>query len=164
MTLPDLITPQRGHLLTILGDLPDDEREQYTALSGCVFDPVAVADELEALIPECCVTHTWIDEDGRAYAAGGYYPVTPTTARSWMIVTRSAFADHAAELNRLAYAIGSGLLASGQASRIETWVLASRERAQRWYRRRLGLTHDATLRRYAGNGEDLAIYARFSEE
>lgn len=157
-----LIIPTREHLQTILPRLPADERAQYAALTGRRFDANAVADELLATMPQCLVAHTWIDRRGLAYAAGGFVEVAPGTAQSWMAVAEDAWADHAGELHRMAYDISSALLASGAVMRLETWVLASRERARRWYERRLGLKHEHTKARYA-SGEDVAVYVRFRE-
>lgn len=147
-------------LLDTLGvclHLPQDERDQFAELSGAEFDPeTATVFAWSQPGPKWCIA-----TDDKPLVACGYTVQRPGVYESWYLATAEAWRPHGKEVTARTVEIIQGMLA-GPAHRLETYCLASRKLARRWYSS-IGLHHEATLKRYSVHGADVVIYAAVSD-
>ena len=68
--------------------------------------------------------------------------------------------DNVGGVTRCTIEVIQGMLKAEHVHRIETLVLASREKARAWYNT-VGLEYESTLRNFGVNGEDAALYVAF---
>jgi RimJ/RimL family protein N-acetyltransferase len=135
--------------------LPEDEVRQAEAFSGLPFDPEYVAAQAYAQ-PEpfkfCAV-----DDEGHAIAVGGYVEQRPGVYRSYMLVADGAWERDGRALTLGVKRVMRDMFKAG-AHRLETFALANRHQAHRWYEV-LGMRREGRLHCYGAGGEDAVIYA-----
>lgn len=152
-----MITLRDPTLLDVLGvclTLPQEERDVYRVMSGQDFDPDAVAADLwNSGGPRWCMA----DEQGRPVVVGGFNRMRPGVFRSWFLATAEAWSQHGAEVTRITQEVIRGMLAQGEAHRLETVTLASKSRTRRWYDR-VGLQFESTLKGFGAGGEAAVMY------
>ena len=128
-----MITIRDSRILDILivgFDLPQEEKDQIAAFGGDMqWDHQRIA-ALCWQLPG--PKWTFITPDNRPIVTGGLTRLHKGVYRSWF-------------------------MASDHVHRIETLVLASREKARAWYNK-VGLQYESTLSSYGVNGEDAALY------
>jgi hypothetical protein len=147
--------PRLLDLVLICSQLSESERDQFTALGFGDFDPEALASMLYAKQGAKLL----LKVDGVPVACGGYDSVSPGVMQSWMVGTESGWATHGRAITRETRRFMRLLLGVEGIHRLQTMCLAERVQARRWYEA-IGLTHEATLRGFARDGRDCALYAR----
>ena len=135
--------------------MPQDERDNWTALTGQPYD----VDQI-AMGSFCQAGPKWvIKADDKPICVGGFVPQRPGVWRDFMINTPDAFTKHWFPVTRNARRAMDAMFASKQAHRIECVSLAGRDKAFRWYKI-LGYNKEATLYGYCANGADAIIFSR----
>lgn len=145
-------------LLFLARDMREDDWEQARALHGDM-----TPDELAArLMVKAGPKFTLLDAEGKPIIAGGYEPVADGVMQSWMLGTMDGWKLHWREITKASLWMMEALLESG-VRRLQTTVLASRTLTCRWYTKSLRMQPEGVWRRYGRGGEDVAIFARVSE-
>lgn len=141
------------HVMTVLQQMPEDEKVLFKAMTGDDFD----AENVLVAMADLPGTHHLFWADEKPVAVGGFIPQRKGVYRTWFIAPDSTWADHGAELTDLCGSLVKGMLDDGLAHRIETVTLADRAKARAWYER-IGLTFESTQRKYGSSGEDAVMY------
>lgn len=142
------------NLLVIARDIEVDEMHLWERMDGVAFGPQSIAMRLYNQRPE-----GWIIHNGdEPLAAAGFTQMRPGVYRTWMLAREKAWRDHAYGVTIIVRDAISLALSEKLAHRVETITLADRKRAIAWYPK-IGLTYEATHRKYGINGEDAVIYA-----
>lgn len=154
-----MITIRDSRILDILivgFDLPQEEKDQIAAFGGDMqWDHQRIA-ALCWQLPG--PKWTFITPDNRPIVTGGLTRLHKGVYRSWFMASPEAWTrDHAAGVTACTKEVVEGMLKSDHVHRIETLVLASREKARAWYNN-VGLQYESTLSSYGVNGEDAALY------
>lgn len=152
--------PREPSLLDILHvclHMRPDEVEQFQQFfgDGTPFDPDRAA---AMLYLKGGVKFVLYGEDGLPYCVGGYESVGPGVMQSWMAGTPEGWTKHWRVITRASRRVIKLLFAHAGVCRLQTNCLASRRAAMRWYRS-LGLKQVGTVRAFAPNGDDLALFA-----
>jgi hypothetical protein len=144
--------------LMIANRLPDDEMEQFCALTG---QEKYIAD-YAAINCFMCPGPKWVFklEDGTPLSVGGYTPTRPGVCIDFMMNTPESFSPrYWYTVTRNVRRIMDNMLAIGGAHRLECISLASRTKAREWYGV-LGLHFEGTMHGYCANGADAVLYSR----
>lgn len=142
-------------LLPICFNLSKDERDQYTALTGQIYDPEIVAAGT-ALRPG----PSWFVTDGeKPLAAAGFTMIRPKVYDTWMLATPEVWMHHSKALTKYVDDVMAMMLDTGGAHRLQCVALADRLIAHKWYGR-IGLAPEGTLRNYGCQGEDAILFSR----
>lgn len=145
------------NLLVITRDIEVDEMHLWERMDGLAFGPQAIAMRLYNYQPE-----GWIIHNGdEPLAAAGFIQLRPGVYRTWMLAREKAWRDYAQGVTALVRDAIATVLAEKLAHRVETITLADRKRAIAWYPQ-IGLTYEATQRKYGINGEDAVTYVALS--
>ena len=157
MKLPsNVVQASLWHMLHVAEGMREDEIEQYLALSGAdSFDPNDVAASL--WLKHGCAFSV-LNDKGLPVICGGYYPSTPGLWHSWAIGTYEGWEKHWRAATKATRALIQELFDNG-ARRLETVCLASREEANHWHTKGLGLQLDDVWHNYGAHGEDVRLYA-----
>lgn len=142
-------------LFQLCAAMRPDERAQWEALVG----PFDVEEAVCRLFQLPGVKNSLFAGD-RLLIAGGYYEVSPGVWRSWMVGTPDAWRDHWRSITEATRFVMDCLLEEPTIRRLETHAMASRTLTGRWYEKGLGMEKEGILRRYALNGDDVAVYSR----
>lgn len=140
-------------LLDLIGvccELPADELAQDIAFRGA---PEGVEDRASRLFRAPGPKWTIAPAGGRAVACGGLIPLRPGVAETWFLATPDAWVPGITELVESVKC--DALL--HEYHRIETYCLASRLHAQKWYTR-MGLHKEATLQKFCADGQDAVLF------
>jgi hypothetical protein len=134
--------------------MPQDERDNFEALTGQKFDVDSIA------IGNFTVPGPkWvIKADGEPICVGGFVPQRPGVYRDFMINTPEAFSKYWFPVTRIARRAMDSMLRTG-AHRLECISHHSREDAFKWYSV-LGYNKEATLYGYCANGADAVLFSR----
>jgi hypothetical protein len=147
-----------SEILWLCTNARPDEREQYSAIGGQPWEPNEVAAEITAKTG----TKWVIRDNGMPVVAMGYDHVVNDVWQSWMIGTMESWDRYWRTITKVCRKIMSAMLDVG-AKRLQTCVLASREKTCEWYVRGLKMRYEGTLDGFGANGEAMAIYARVKE-
>lgn len=150
--------PTLEETLAICRNARPDERHQYQALTGLPWDAEAVA---ESIMSKTGMKWAFLD-DGVAFVLGGYDHVVNDVYQSWMVGTMDDWGTHWRSITKTSRKIMQAVLDSG-ARRLQTCVLASREKTCEWYVRGLKMNLEGYMRGFGANGETMAMYARVRE-
>lgn len=152
-----LEVPTLRDLIVLCSQMRPDEIEQYLALTGAeTFDFERAAVGMYS-IPG--VKFVLTNASGQLLVAGGFEEVRPRVWRSWMTGTMDAWSGHWRSITEASRFVMDCLFEDG-AQRIETWALADRAGACRWYEQGLRMSRDGVLPNYAADGRDVVIYSR----
>lgn len=159
-----MITIRESKILDILivgCDLPQEEKDQIVAFGGAEFDHQRIA-ALCWQLPG--PKWSFVKADGTPIVTGGLTRLHKGVYRSWFMASPEAWSQtNAGGVTRCTIEVIQGMLKSDHVHRIETLVLASREKARAWYNK-VGLEYESTLRNYGVNGEDAALYVAFKPQ
>jgi hypothetical protein len=147
--------PKLDELRFICARLSASERDQYEALGFGDFQPEALAEALHAKPGPKLLMRA----DGVPVACGGYDSVGVGVMQSWMVGTVEGWARHGRAITRETRRFMRVLLSVEGIRRLQTMCLADRAEARRWYEA-IGLDFEGTLRGFAQDGRDCALYAR----
>lgn len=154
---PRLVPVLLSDLVLLAHRMRADEKDQWCAVTGeAEYDPDMAA-RMFAQVGG--VSWCMVDAAGDPLAAGGFEEVRPKVWQTWMAGTQAAWDVHWRRLTRECRRLGDGLLASGRAHRIQTYALAERAAAHRWYEA-LGQRHEGTLERFFADGRDAVCYVK----
>ena len=143
-------------LVFLCANSRDDEVAQYEALVGD-WHPVTAA---SWLWHRGGVRAALLDNLGSPICAGGWYPVEEGIYQPWMVGTQAGWDYHWRDVHQFARWMTEQVMAHPAGlRRLQMMAPLSRPGALAWYER-LGLEREAVLRRYARNGEDVALHAR----
>lgn len=160
MTL-SLGTPNMMDLLRVCCTPQEDEREQYIAMTGEDWIVDDVASELFLKAGPKFVLLT--EDDERAVAVGGFDLLLPNVWNTWMIAVDGVWQDYGSEITYHCRETLKLMFTQGEARRIQTLALTSREKACNWYEKGLRMRRESVARNYGTGGEDIACYVRFRE-
>jgi hypothetical protein len=154
--------PSALDIAWLCGAMRADEIQQWLALTGRTeYDADLAARGLLALAgPSFCL----VDRSGIPFCAGGFEEVRPKVWQTWMVGTEDGWARYWRAITKYSVTLADNLLADGSAHRIQTYALASRERAHEWYERGLKMQFEATHRRFFADGQDAVCFARVQED
>ena len=155
MILDTTTEPRLLELVFICSQLSDSERDQFTALGFGEFDSEALASMLYAKSGPKLL----LKVDGVPVACGGYDSVSPGVMQSWMVGTEQGWAKYGRAITRETRRFMRVLMGVEGIHRLQTMCLADRAEARRWYEA-IGLSYEATMRGFARDGRDCALYAR----
>jgi hypothetical protein len=146
--------PSMVDFLWVLGQLPEEEVEQFEIFTGhnLVIDEVAATFYGRQT--------SWVlTADKEPIVIAGYDELRPGVWQDWLFSTPAAWSEaHWRTVTRRCRAGMDAMLEAG-AHRLQCVSLASRIQAHRWYRP-LGLEQEGVLRGYGVNGEDAIMFAR----
>lgn len=149
MTLVDAIVVGRA--------LPRDEIEQIEAFSDETFSVESLAVQLfSAPGPKWTLR---VEETGEPMVVAGLIPVGPNVWRTWFLANQRAWDEYGREVTVQTAKTLKKLLENVDQVRVETLCLATRKRAQEWYKA-IGLTYESTLHGYGVNGEAAVMYVK----
>ena len=153
-----LRAPTLEEALLICRSARPDEQEQFHALTGRAWDAEVVAAEVVAKDGL-----KWVALDnGHPFVMGGYDHVVNAVYQSWMVGTMVDWRTHWRSITKVSRKVMQAVLDSG-ATRLQTCVLASREKTCEWYVRALKMNFEGHMRGFGANGETMAMYARVKE-
>jgi hypothetical protein len=131
--------------------VPEDDRKQYAAHSGYAYDAESVAAEVFA-----APGPKWgVYKGTQPLVVGGFLPKRPGVYSTWFLADPEVW-GHGKEISELSTNVMQEAL-KDFAHRIETYCLAERIGAQRWYER-LGMKREAELCKFGANQEDFVLY------
>jgi RimJ/RimL family protein N-acetyltransferase len=153
-----LVTPTLMDFLYVCHHLPQDQRDQWCALTSDTYDP-----DNAVLTLSCRPGPKWavIKSNGVPLAIGGYDAIRTGVWQDFLISTEEAWEKHLIDVTRFCRKVMQSMF-DGGAHRLQAMVLADREEAKKWYRL-VGLEYEGTFRNYGSRGEDAMMYARVKE-
>lgn len=134
--------------------IPADEIEQVELFTGQPFNA-----EDTALWFHGTQHKIACRSEEETIALCGFSCVGPGVWRTFYLASENAWAEHGRELTAHTKAGMEEIMQREGIRRLETLCLASRKRAQAWYRV-LGLRFESTLQSYAVNGEDAVMFVK----
>ena len=144
-----------GDCLIVSAYLPAEERKQIEVFTGAAYHIDA-----NALAAYRFRGPKWtaVDEahSANALAVGGFIQKRPGVVETWFMAREEVWTSHGKEISRLLKGLIAQQLQDG-IHRVETIVLASREKTRRWYEL-IGLHFESHLHGFGVGGEDAAIY------
>jgi len=150
--------PTMLDMLGLLFTLDEDESEQLGALGNTGIDHETMAMAFYTSPgPKICMR----DEEGKAAVVTGIRRARNGVGETWFFTAPGAWKKHGREITERMIELRKDMMGSGW-HRLETYCLASRDRARRWYDT-IGLTYETTLRQYGANGEDFVLYVTVKE-
>lgn len=157
-TKPRLTPVLMADLVYLAQHMRPDEKDQFCAVTNLAEYDADYAARVFSGIGG--ISFALVGSNGYPLCAGGFFEASiPGTWQSWMAGTTEAWRDHWKQITREAKRLGDGLLHSGQAHRIQTYALAERVLAHRWYQA-LGQVYEGTHRRFFADGRDAVCYAK----
>ena len=151
--VPVLVTD----LVRLAYEMRDDEKDQWCAVTG---EPDYDADKAGRMFAQIGgISWTYVNAAGEPVASGGFEEVRPKVWQTWMAGTMEAWEQHWRPITRHAKRLGDSLLREGHAHRIQTYALAERTAAHRWYEA-LGQRFEATLEQFFADGRDAVCYVK----
>lgn len=157
MTVPTITAPALQDFVWLAMHMREDERAQWEALTGMPYD-ADIAARGFANIPG--VSFVLLDDEGRAFCAGGFEEIRPRVWQTWMAGTAEGWEQHWRAITKHSRRLMANLFESGRAQRIQTYALASRTAAHEWYRRGLQQQFEATHPCFFADGQAAVCYAR----
>lgn len=152
----ELFEPKMGDVIHVARHLPDDELEQIRQFCG--YEPLP-----EQLGQWFMRTDFKVGfRADRPLAVCGFTPIIPGVYRTFFMATERAWSEYGRELTEVTRSGMIDTINACKIRRLETLCLASRKRAQAWYRV-LGLRYESTLKNYASDGSDAVMYVRTKE-
>lgn len=134
--------------------LIEEDRQQWTELTGSEYDPNMVAAECwEYRGPRWVICTT---TDSMPLAVAGIRRMRPYVGQSWFLSTDELW-KHGRAVTDITRKVMLETI-EFQAHRIETLCLASRTKARSWYEA-VGLHFEAEFRKYGAMGADFVQYA-----
>ena len=141
--------------LVVLKGLPADEIEQIEAFSGSEFSVENVANQVfNAGGPRWTIR---VKETGEPIVVGGLIPVNGAVWRTWFFANQRAWDEYGREVTVHTAKTLKKMLEGVPNARVETVCLATRRKAQEWYKA-CGLKYESTMHGYGVNGEAAVIY------
>ena len=153
-----LYTPHLTDAIFVAERIPVDEIQQVEAFTGIPYD----AEQL-ALWFHGTQFKIACQDSTSPIALCGFSSVGPGVYRTFFLATEYAWSEHGKELTHLTRSGMQEIIAREGIRRLETLCLASRKRAQTWYKM-LGLVYESTLKSYASNGEDAVMFTYIAEK
>jgi hypothetical protein len=141
------------HVLKVLGQMPEDEKVIFKAMTGDDFN----AEDVLVALADLPGTHHIFWAGETPIAVGGFIPQRKGVMRTWFIAPDASWAEHGRELTDTCRELVKRMLDDELAHRIETVTLADRAKARAWYER-IGLVFESTQRKYGSGGEDAVMY------
>jgi hypothetical protein len=134
--------------------MPENERENFEALTGQKYDVDSIAmGNFMVQGPK------WgVYADGEPISVGGFVFQRTGVWRDFMINTPEAWAKHWFPVTRICKRAMDAMFASKQAHRVDCISLASRTNVE-WHKV-LGYNLEATLYGYCANGADALLFSR----
>lgn len=161
--------PFVGDFLQVASQLPQDERDQIEAMSGCQFTvDGATVGSYTAEGPKWVIK---VGESEEQFAAGEGVPIVvggfafqrPGVWRDFLLTTPLAWTTYTLPVTRFCKKAMDAMLTSGQAHRLECVVPAVRVEARpelvKWYSI-LGYTREGIRHGYCANGADAVAFSR----
>lgn len=143
--------------IKVCAQLPDDERKQLEAFTGCEYDiDGAAIGNFTAPGPK------WvIKADDEPIVIGGFSQQRRGVWRDFLLTTPAAWTEHWFTVTRICRRAMDGMLNSKQAHRLECVAPVARvtEKLEKWYAV-LGYNKEAVLHGYCASGADAIIYSR----
>lgn len=149
MTLIDALVVCKG--------VAREEKVQIEAFTGLKFDEQNVA--MSCMNAPGHKFAARVKETGEPLVVGGFIPVGPTVFRTYMLATERGWAEHGVEITRHVIKAFRFIEKNQAHTRIETLCLASREKAQDWYKR-IGMHLESQMPGYGASGERAVLYVR----
>jgi len=144
-------------LIVLCAEMRPDEIDQFKALTGAdEFDFEAAA---AGMFNTPGIKFLLTNGDGKMLVAGGFEQVRPRVWHSWMTGTMGAWGDHWRSITEASRFVMDCLFEDG-AQRVETYALADRKAACKWYEAGLRMKLDGVMPNYAADGRDVAVYSR----
>lgn len=159
MTVRIELNPTLYEFLQIMHQLPADERAQYEAFSGEIYDPDKVAATF--YLRPAVVKGSYYAGD-QLLAVAGYSLVVPGTYEDWMFTSPLAFQKYALGMTRQTRLVMREMFKYG-ARRLQCLSLASRIEAHKWYHA-LGLKRGLDIPSFGANGEDAVMFYRLGDK
>ena len=153
-----MATPNLADMLIVARDARDDEKEQYTVMTGNPWVPDQVANEA---FNKSGVKFVFLD-DNKPFVVGGWEPVIDGVWQSWMIGNMAYWETHWRTITKLCLK-SMDIMFEGGARRLQTCATAARAKTCEWYVRGLKMQPEGMLRRFGVNGEDMAMFSRIRE-
>jgi hypothetical protein len=154
---PRLVPVLVTDLVRLAYEMRDDEKDQWCAVTGnAEYDP-DLAGRMFAQIGG--VSWCYVNAAGEPVAAGGFEEVRPKVWQTWMAGTMEAWTDHWKAITRHSKRLGDRLIENGHANRIQTYALAERTAAHRWYEA-LGQRYESHLEQFFADGRDAVCYVK----
>lgn len=142
-------------ILVVCRALPQEEIDQIEAFTGEPFDQQHTAASLELSSgPRWCIR---TKETGEPLAVAGMLKISGNIWRTWFLANQRAWDEFGREVTVHVAKVRKLLLEEQEHMRIETVCLASREKAQEWYKA-VGMVHESILHGYGVNGESAVMY------
>ena len=152
-----LENPTLCDLIALCAKMRPDEIDQLKAMTGAEkFDFEAAA---VGFYQTPGIKFLLVDVKGEPIVAGGFEQIQPAVWHSWMTGTMAAWETHWRSITEASRFVMECLFEDG-ARRIQTYALADRTEACRWYERGLKMRHEGTMQAWAHDGRDVAIYSR----
>lgn len=164
--LPSNIIPCRPvHLVYLAGEMREDERAQFLAVTGLdsYNEDVAATYLIETAQASQGYAFTALCADNTPAAAGGFQPAGKGVWQAWMVGSEKGWAQQWRSLTKGTLWTMDRLFEGG-AHRLQSSALASRERAIEWFERSLGYKAEGVWRSYGARGEDIAHFSRLRGE
>jgi hypothetical protein len=160
--LPSNCVPvEPDHLVYLCHQMREEEREQYTVMTGQIYHPGQAARRFinaAGDAPRLCSV-TVVGADGYPAVAGGYEYVSPGVWQSWMLGTAQGWAGHWRSITKASRWVADRAFDIG-AHRLQIQCLTSRRAALTWFDKALGFSPEGVMRGYGPAGQDVALYAR----